>query len=119
MSNPTSVKFAQSTFNSNGLVGEDAIPVMPKLCADNDVQAFPLGFLRRSEGTTTTGRVNGDRLFNENVFARLNGSLNENGMKGMSDRYHDNVGISVKDFPISRWTSEAAFRWHSVILSSG
>jgi hypothetical protein len=116
---PTGIKFAQSAFNGNGLMCEDAIPMMPKLCADDDMQTFPLGFLRCGEGATASGRVNGDGLFNENVLARFNSSLNENGMESVSNCYHDNIGISVKDFLVSRWTSETAFGWHSVVLSGG
>jgi hypothetical protein len=117
--NSTSIKFAQSAFNGNGLMCEDAIPMMPKLRADDDMQTFPLGFLRCSEGSAATRRVNGDGLFNENVLARFNSSLNEDGMESVGNCYHDNIGISVKDFLVSRWTSEAAFGWHTILLCGG
>jgi hypothetical protein len=116
---PTGIKFAQSAFNGNGLMCEDAIPMMPKLRADNNCQPLPLGFLRCGEGSAATRRVNGDGLFNENVLARFNSSLNENGMESVSNCYHDNIGISVKDFLVSRWTSEAAFGWHTILLCGG
>jgi hypothetical protein len=116
---PTGIKSAQSTFNSNGLMCEDAIPMMPKLCANNNCQPLPLRFLRCGKSAAASGRVNGNGLFNENVLARFNSSLNEDGMESVGNYYHDNIGISVKDFLVSRWTSEAAFGWHTILLCGG
>ncbi len=99
-------------------MSENEVVVMAKLRPNNNCQPFALCFLSSSKCPPATRWVNGDRLFNENVLTCFNCRLNEERMESVGNRYQHDVGIGGENFFVSRWTTEASFRWDTVFLAS-